>query len=160
MNNQKGFTLIETLLYTTITTMVISLAIFAAYQMIDAGGRVEQAKELAENQKFLEQKIYYALQNVSSVNSPATGATTAVLSVNKIGSAENPIVIDAEANTARIKRGTAPAVPITDNFYVSVQELSFHQFDFSGQPAIKISGTLFNAFTSTTVAIDTTISVK
>ena len=156
----SGFTLIETLIYATLVTVVTTFSILAVYQLIDTSDRGKNLEQLTENQRFLEQKIYWTLQSVSSINAPASGATTTSLSVNKIGFAENPVVIDVDSQTARIKRGTSPAILITNDSYVAVQDLSFHQFNFSGKPAIKVSGTLFNAFTSTTVAIDTTILVK
>ena len=156
----RGFTLVETLLYAGLTTVIITFSILATYQLIESSNRVKSQKELVENQKLLEQKIYWVLQNVSAINSPATDATTTTLSVDKIGFAQNPVVVSVNSSTAFLQRGTGAALPITDDAYVAVQNLTFHQFDFSGQPAIQVSGTLFNGYTSTTAAINTTIIVR
>ncbi len=156
----SGFTLIETLIYSALITLITTFSILAVYQLIDASDRGENLEQLNENQRFLEQKIYWTLQSVSSINSPAIGATSTTLSVDKIGFAENPVVIDTLSDTARIKRGVEAANLITNDSYVAVRDLAFHQFNFSGKPAIKITGTLFNSFTSTTLSINTTILVK
>jgi len=159
LNSKQGFTLIETLIYSILTVIIIGFSILATYQIIESGNRGKNLRELVENQKLLEQKIYWTLQSVSAINEPLSGATSTVLSVNKIGFAENPVVIDSADNTARLKRGASFVQPITDDF-VSVQNLTFHQYDFAGRPAIKVEGALFNEFTSTTVSVNATIVVQ
>lgn len=160
INKRSGFTLIETLLYAVLVTVIITFSILSVYQLIDSRSRNKHRKELVENQRLLEQKIYWALQNNSAINSPSSAATTTSLSVNKIGFANNPVVIDVNSGVARLKLGSAAAQPITNGSYGAVQNLSFNQFNLSGQPAIRVSGNLFDSFTSTTVALDTTITVK
>lgn len=156
----KGFTLIEILIYSAITTAFLAFTIFSTYQFIDNADRSRHRKELVENQKLLEQKIYWTLQSVSTVNSPLLGATTTVLSVDKIGFSDNPIVISADGGAAWLKRGSAPSLMITSDVHISVQNLNFHQFDFNGHPAIRVSGDLFDAFTPTTINVATTIIIR
>ncbi len=117
-------------------------------------------RELAENQKFLEQKIFWALQSNSAINNPQLGATTTVLSVDKIGYATNPVIVDLlGSTTARIKIGSAAAQPISSDV-TTVQDLNFQQFDFSGQRAIRVTAVLFDPLASSSLAVDTTIIVK
>lgn len=155
----SGFTLIEILIYAALVTAIISFSLLATYQVLEFSTRGWHLRELADNQKFLEQKIYWALQSVSAINSPGVGATSTLLSVNKVNYEENPILITASDNTVRLSRGGGSYQPINNDF-VFVQDLNFHQFDFSGQPAIQVSGTLFNSFTSTTAAIDLTVLTR
>lgn len=150
---KNGFMLIETLIYAAITTFILTFAILAAYQFIENSERLRYQRELAENKKFLEQKIYWTLENISAINSPTANATSTTLSINKTNYANNPVVIDTADWIARIKKGSGSAIPITSD-YVAVQNLNFHQFDFSGRPAIKVSGTLFNSYGSTTADFD------
>lgn len=159
-HNKSGFTLIEILIYAAITTVIITFSILTVYQFLEAGDRLRHQRELVESQQLLEQKISWALQSVSVINSPLAGATSTILSVDKIGFSENPVVIDVDGGAARLKRGSAPALQITNDAYSEVQNLSFRQFDFSGHPAIRISADLYNAFTSTTVNIDRTIIIR
>lgn len=151
-----GFTLIETLIYAALTTSIITFAVLTTLQLIELADRTRNQKELVDNQKLLTQKIYYVLQSVSTINSPAVGATSTTLSVDKLNYGSNPVIINTASSVAWLKRGAAAAQPITDTYYAQVQSLNFHQFDFSGHPAIEFSGYLFNPYTSTTVAIGTT----
>ncbi len=153
---ERGFTLIETLIYSALTTLIVTFAILTTYSMIDSADRVRNQKELVDNQKLLTQKIYYTLQSVSAINSPGIGATSTTLSVDKVGYGSNPVVVNTASSVAWLKRGASAAQPITDTFYAQVQSLSFHQYDFSGHPAIQVTGSLFNPYTSTTVAVGTT----
>lgn len=149
-----GFTLIEVLIYAALTAMILSFSLLTVYELLNSGDRGRNLKELAENQKLLEQKIHWTLQGISAINSPAAGATTTSLSIDKIGYSQNPVIIDVDAETARLKRGSGSPIPVTDDFYVAVRDLSFHHLDLSGRSAIKVSGSLFNGFTSTTLPIN------
>lgn len=156
----RGFTLIETLIYSAITTAFITFALLTTYSAIAAADRSRNLRELVESHKFLEQKIYWALQSNSTINSPQSAATTTILSVDKIGYANNPVVIDLLGNaTARIKIGLAAAQPITPDT-VTVEDLSFRQLDLSGQKAIQITATMVNFVASSSLSINTTIIVK
>lgn len=156
----KGFTLIETLIYAVLLTAITAVAILATYQIIEAQGRGKDLEELADSQRLLEQKIYWALQSNSAINSPGSGATSTILSVNKLNYSNNPVVIDSDSGVARIRRGAGSAYPITNDARVEVSDLNFHQHNFSGQPAIKVSGTLINIAASTSIEIDTLIFLK
>lgn len=157
--NNKGFTLIETLIYATIVTGMVTFAILASYQLIESADKIRNQKEVAENKKFFEQKMYWVFQNISAINSPTTGATTTSLSVDKLSHADNPVVVDVNNGVVTLKQGSNPAIPIT-NEYVAVQNLEFHNYDFSGRPAIQISGAMYNAFSSTSIDLNTVILTK
>ena len=152
-HNKRGFTLIETLIYSALTAFILTFAILTAYQFIQNSDRLRYQRELSENKKFFEQKVHWTLQNISAINSPTVNATSTSLSINKLSYANNPVVIDTIDWIARIKKGSGSAIPITSD-YVTVQNLLFHQFSFSGRPAIKVSGTLYNSYSSTTVDLD------
>lgn len=152
----QGFTLVETLIYSAITVMMLTFAIFTVYNMISASNKARSQKELSEGKKFLEQKIYWTLQSISAINSPVAGATSTSLSVAKLNYANNPVVIDNPDWIARIKRGAGNAIPITGD-YIKLNNLNFHQFTFSGRPAIYTSGTMTDVYSSTSVDIDFTI---
>ncbi len=157
--NHRGFTLIETLIYAALTTVMLSFAIIITYQLIDNAGRGRNQRELVENQKVLEQKIYWVLQGVSAINSPGAGATTTSLSVNKLNYGSNPVVIDTAGGVARLQKGAGAAIPVT-NTSSDITSLTFHQYVWDGRPAIRIQATLVNHLASTSVALDTTILTK
>ena len=149
-----GFTLIETIIYSGIVTAVLTFFLTTFYYIIDSSDRSLSLIELAENQKFLVQKIGWVLSNNAAINSPPLGSSGTTLSVNKIGAAANPFIITSSGTFVTMASGTTPAVPLT-NSWVSVANLQFHHLDFSGRSAIRITADLQNIVSSTT--IDTTI---
>lgn len=152
----RGFTLIEILIYSAIVTIIFSFSLLAVYQIIDSDERVFSREELTANQKFLLQKISWALQNVDTVNSPAAGAGGPGLSVNKLNYPYNPLVISLDNGAVKLTSG-ATATPLT-NDYVNVSGLNFEHLNFSGKSAIRATVALENKFGTTT--IDATITVK
>jgi Tfp pilus assembly protein PilE len=143
-----GFTLIETLIYAAIVSILLSFAIITAYQIISSDDRVIYRNELTENQKFVLQKIYWALQNISSIDTPALGASGDTLSINKLNYPFNPIIITTDNNVIELTSG-ATTTPLT-NSYISTSTISFEHIDLTDDSALKISIYFENKFGSTT----------
>ncbi|MEK7624567.1 MAG: hypothetical protein AAB404_02530 [Patescibacteria group bacterium] len=152
-----GFTLIETILYIGIVAIIISSFFLISEQIIFSDNRTRQQIELAENQKFLIQKINWLLRSVDTVNSPAPDTSGATLSINKINFADNPLVIDLNNNAVRLKTGSADAALLTNNSVI-VTDLLFYQLTLPNQNAIRVTANMRNDVAS--VAIDKFILIK
>ena len=157
MKKPNGFTLIEVLIYSAIVAGFITFAVLAAYQIIDFSGRLENQRELSENERFLAQKLSWVLSGVDTINAPVAGASGATLSVNKLNFSQNPLVIDLANGVVRLTGGSGPAVPLTNSF-ASSSNLIFRRLDFSGQEAIRVTVNLENKTASS--SLDYTIIVK
>ncbi|MEK7573953.1 MAG: prepilin-type N-terminal cleavage/methylation domain-containing protein [Patescibacteria group bacterium] len=155
--NNSGFTLIETIIYIGIVAIIIGSFLLITEQIIFSNNRTRQQIELADNQKFLIQKINWLLRSVDTVNTPAPDTTSAILSVNKINFADNPLVIDLNNNAVRLTTGGASAVPITNNSVV-VTGLTFRQITLPNQNAIRLTVDMQNDIAS--VTIDKFILIK
>lgn len=57
----RGFTLIEVLMYLALYCVLIGGAVLAAYNVFEAGGRGETAAMVAEEGQYLTEKINWAL---------------------------------------------------------------------------------------------------
>src|SRR3989344_5232647 len=155
--DNRGFSLLEVLIYSGIITGFITFTILSAYQMIEYGGRLEKQRELNENQRFLVQKLHWALSNVQTVNSPALGGTGATLSVDKIGFGSNPIVIDAVNGAVRMSLGGGASVTLNNRF-ASTTNLIFDYQNFYGEGIMKVTADLSNDVATT--SINTNIFVR
>lgn len=155
--NDGGFTLIETIIYIGIIAVILSSFLLITEQIVFSSNRTRQQIELAENQKFLIQKINWLLRSVDTINTPAPGATSAILSINKMNFANNPLVIDLNNNAVRLTTGGASAVPIT-NSSVTVTDLTFYQLTLANQNAIRLVVNMKNNVAST--IIDKFILIK
>jgi type II secretory pathway pseudopilin PulG len=130
MNKKKkdnGFTLIETLIYSLLFTLVLGSIIFFVYVVIVSGDKLRNTIELVENAKFMEQKIKWALSGASTINIPTTGNEGSTLSVTKSGTT---FIVDYAGGVVRLKSGAGDPIAITNSF-VSVSSLSFEHFVFS-----------------------------
>lgn len=152
----KGFTLIEILIYSGIVTTILSFTLVIVYQLIDSDERVVERREITENHKFILEKIGWVLQSVDKINSPAVGATSTKLSVNKLGYAFNPLVIQIGTSTLDLVSG-ATTSPITNN-YASTTSLVFEHQNLASTSAIRITATIENTTASST--IDATFIIK
>lgn len=144
-------------MYSAIVTGFLTFALIISYQVIDSSDRSTGLVELNENQQFVTEKIGWVLSNISAINTPASGATSASLSVNRLSYGGNPIVISLSGGQVYIATGTAPAVPLT-NSHVMVSNLSFRNLNFEGKTGIQFSANFANNTSST--SLDTTFIVK
>lgn len=152
----RGFTLIEIIIYSAIVTAILSFALLSLYQIISFDERGVAQQELIENKKFLLEKIYWVLQSVEAINSPAVGGSGGTLSVNKLNYGFNPLIVSLNNGVTQLVSG-ATATPLT-NSRVTIDSLNFEHLTFSGGAAIKINALLSNSVGST--SLETTIIVK
>jgi hypothetical protein len=148
----KGLTLIETIIYTALISIIIAGALVTVYQVLESSSALYNKIITEQESNFLLRKFAWALSGVSAINLPAAGATSSVLSLNKINFSENPIVIDLNSNNMRMKKGSAePAILNTQN--ITVQNLVFEHLSSSGNApeAIKINLTVDTQSFSTTI---------
>lgn len=157
MKPNSGFTLLETLIYIGLVSVITSFFIAASYQIIDSRGRVQNQLELTENKKFLVEKLRWVLASNESINSPGLGNSGVNLSVNKLNYGNNPLVVDLVSNQIRLTRGGGQPVLIT-NSQVVVTDLTFIHQDLSNRSVIRIQATMQNAVGS--ILVDTIIPVK
>ena len=134
----QGFTLIESLLYIVLFSIIIGGALVAVYQMIESSDAVS-AKNIVEMEgSFLLRKIDWALTGLDlsptsvPIISPALGATSTLLSVNKKDfGPSNPIEIDINSGSVWLRRGTGDFA-ILNSENIKVDQFKFEHFDTDG----------------------------
>ncbi len=120
----KGFTLIELLLYVSLSGIIIfSVSIFMAV-LLQARVKNQTIAEVQHNGDRIMQIITQTLRNSTVINSPTTGTSSAVLSVDTVIPANNPTVFDMSGGVVRMKEGAGAAVALTSN-RVEVSDLNF-----------------------------------
>ncbi len=159
----KGFTLIETLIYSAILVIVLGGIFITFYSIMTTSDSLRYQIELIENAKFLEQKFKWALTGAEGINMPIIGSvSSSILSINKPGIA-NPLIFDLNEGIVRITSGSESPVPLTNNFVV-VSSISFESFSFSSdtQNTIRIRAELENLYkiAPATTSLDLFISIQ
>ncbi len=127
----RGFTLLETLIYAGLISVVIGFSLAATYQIIESSEKLNKKILVEDEANFLLRKIEWALTGLETINSPLSNATGSVLSVNKINFSGNPLIFDLNANNLRIKKGLAAPV-VLNNENVLVSNLIFEHLATDG----------------------------
>ena len=78
-NISRGFTLIETLMYLGLFSIIIGGLTVSAYSFFELSGRNQYKAVLQNEQDFLIAKINMVVRNAQSVTIPAAGASASVL---------------------------------------------------------------------------------
>ena len=157
LNLIMGTTLIETLLYSFLVTMITTFTLFATYQIINSHERSINWIELEENQQFFAQKLEWLLQNNATINIPAANNNNTLLSVNKINYGDNPLIINSADGVIYLQQGAAiPFRLTTPN--ITVSNLFFEHRTVSGKTFIKAMATFTNKSASS--SLNTLIFIK
>ena len=81
--NERGFTLIETLVYLALFTLIIGGLMSASYALFESGDRNQAKAMLQDEENFVIAKIMWALESAKTVSVPAVGTPGSALSVIK-----------------------------------------------------------------------------
>lgn len=139
---QKGFTLIEMLIYLALFSLIIGGFLVATFQIIQGNDSAQQKAVVEEEANFLLRKIDWALSGVGSINAPLPGLTRPTLSITKPGlpAGQNPLVFNFSSGNIWLQRGTgSPAILNSSN--VAISNLLFNHIPASAQKpeAVKAS---------------------
>jgi type II secretory pathway pseudopilin PulG len=148
----RGFTLIETIIYTALISIIIGGALVTVYQVLESNNALYNKIIVEQEANFLLRKFAWALSGVSAINLPVVGATSSVLSINKINFPENPLVFNLNATDIRLKRGSQEPV-ILNAQNVKITNLVFQHLASvgNGPEAIKINLTVDSQTFSTVI---------
>ena len=139
---KKGFTLIETLLYLAILSiMVLALSSFL-YMTYSARIHASVIAEVEQQGSQTMDIITQNIRNSSGITTPVAGTSAASLTLTEYTGAVSPTIFDQSGNTIRIKEGAGVTVDITSNRVV-VSGLSFQNLTRSGTPgSVQVKFTL------------------
>lgn len=161
----RGFTIIELLIYIGLFAVVIGGAMTASYSIAESSGRAETRAMMQEEGNFLINKMQWILSGVKAVTEPAVGDTGTTLSVVKWDPAEpSPLVVSAVGTELLLKRGAGTAAPLNSDS-VAVSDFRVrHLFDGGTDPESVEVSFLLSAKTPTggsvTQSFETTVYLR
>lgn len=77
--NNRGFTLIETLVYLALFALIIGGVVVSAYALFETSGYNQTAAMLQEEQNFLLARFAQVVEGAESIETPAVGASGSIL---------------------------------------------------------------------------------
>ncbi len=136
--NDRGFTLIETVIYIALLSLLLSGTLLAAYGLLSGADRVNANTTVADEGTFVLRKIEWALSSIKSIDTPLAGTST-TLTVHKTGYARNPITIrwNAARSSVEIAEGAGNALSLTTG-NVLVTKLEFKYLSPAGIAATAV----------------------
>jgi prepilin-type N-terminal cleavage/methylation domain-containing protein len=114
---KKGFTLMETIIYIALLSIIMSGALITSYQLIDGASSADAKATIQEEGNFVMRKINWALTGLDVTSVPSIDTTVPcshTLSVNKIvSSTVYPVNIHLSSGQIEIKENGGSYLPIT-----------------------------------------------
>jgi len=131
----KGFTILEFLVYITILVIVITAIGGVALNVFQVGAKTDAIQEVAHNARFSMQKMGHAIKSANAVVFPETESNLLILEFED--EEKDPVIFDVFEKTLRIKQGNKEYVGLTTS-KVNVDSINFKKISSSGFDSVKI----------------------
>ncbi len=111
----KGLTLIETVVYIALFSILMTGALTASFDLLESGQKSLGKATVQEEGSFVQRKMDWALGDMSVAPTVSGSSCTQSISVSKTGYASNPVVfqINTTNKTVEIKENGGSAVALT-----------------------------------------------
>lgn len=107
---QRGFTLLEVLIYIALFGLLMSGAVVSAFQLLESGQRQDISFAAQQEGTFVNRKLAWALAPATAVS--VSGGNKLTISRPDLGTT---LIVDASSTPITFARGTNPAVPLTSS---------------------------------------------
>ena len=131
----KGFSLIELLLYISISAILLLAVSSFLGILLQARVKNKTIAEVEQQGMQVIQLVTQTVRNSKGINSPATSTTASLLSLDVTNGADNPTIFDLAGSAFRTTEGAGSPIPLT-NSRVAVSSLEFHNLSRAGTPGI------------------------
>jgi Tfp pilus assembly protein PilW len=161
MTKQRGFTLIEVLLYTMIAGAILLAAVRLATTALTIRSKVRSTLVLEENVRFASGRITNLVLEATGITTPVIGTPSSTLALTTSVVTTTPSTFRLTNGALTLAQGTGTAMAITSN-EVKVTRLLFTRVS-STTPIVRIelTATLTNASVSfPSLSVTTTADVR
>ena len=155
IKNDRGFTLLEILVYIAILSLVLFLICSFIFWMNQSNTKTKAEREALENSRRALEIMAYEIKGAKSVYTPTTSLNQLSLETYRyLPDDEDNSFIDFFLCGSRIcfkKEAQDPIFLTSDT--VEVKQLEFTQISTNGSPSIKINLTIDNINLTSTVSL-------
>lgn len=114
-NKQKGFTLVEFMIYIGIFSVMAISILGLAGTILQPKVKVMVINEVEKQGAQVIQQVTQTIRNAEGINSPSRTNTAASLSLDVVDVADDPTVFDLSSGIFQITEGLAASVPLTSD---------------------------------------------
>lgn len=140
--NNRGFTLVELLLYVGISAVMLLIISVFLSSLLQSRIKNQTIAEVDGQGMQVMQTIAQTARNAENITAPSTGASATSLTLDVSTGANDPTVFDLSGGAIRISEGGGSAVPLT-NSRVTASALTFQNLSRADTPGtVRIQFTL------------------
>ena len=112
---KNGFTIIETIVYVAIFSLVVGALVTFILNINSSRLRSQTMLEVKGQGADLMRTLTTAIKNSTAINSPGTGLSSGVISIETSDPAKNPTIFSANGEAIFITEGSADPIALTNN---------------------------------------------
>ena len=132
----RGFTLLETMIYIALFGLIMSGAVIGSFNLIESSNHNVTSTGIQEEGAFINRKINWALSIAQSISPDPNGGNTLTIIPRSITNLPSPIVISgATTGLVTIKLGTNTALPLNSDRYPVSNFVFTYTASTNGRPA-------------------------
>ncbi len=139
-HHHDGMTLIETMIYLALFSIIMLCGIVAMWNIIDATQRNRDAFMIQEEGTFITDKIAWALRGATVVH--ATGDTLTITRPDLVDVSQSPLTIISRDGELLLARGTNDPVSLNAHGF-TVTDVTFAVTDATGDTPARVAITFY-----------------
>ncbi len=121
--NHSGFTLLETIIYCALFSVLMTSAIVTVYALMDSNEKTENQTNLIAEAAFINEKLTWAFSNATAVE---IIDTQTLRSIRPDLVSQSPLLVEFKNNTVYLSRGSSEAhVLVAPQLKVGLQSINF-----------------------------------
>lgn len=129
----KGFTLLETIIYLALFSVLMSGALTAVYSLLQSGTQNLAAISIQEEGMFINRKLSWALGGATAVTTP--DSHTLIITRSDLG-IQSPLTITEQDGMFTIARGGGASLPFSNIFLTLANSTIAQTPAHNGLPAL------------------------
>ncbi len=139
ITTQRGFTLIELMLYIGIAATILLAASVLLANMLESRVKNQTIAEVEQQGLQVMEILTQAARNAESITTPAAGASASSLTLNVLDVNDDPTVFSVASGTVRITEGAGSAIALT-NSRITVSGFTVQNLSRTNTPgALRVS---------------------
>ncbi len=134
-SKRKGFTLLELLLYVTLTGILLTSVSLTYYVTLRSRVKNETVSDVDSVGRTTLERIGSAIRNANGITAPAIGGSQSTLTLSVPDSAKNPTIFSLSNGVLMVQEGAGAAIPLTPS-RITISALTFANYGRSGTEGI------------------------
>lgn len=119
LNYRKGFTLIETVIYIALFSLITGFVMIVFYQILTVQDQHRFYVEIDQEANFMMQKMLWAVTGAERLLQPSGGATSTILTVDLAVTGQNLVTFDIDSGSLRINRASSTLLLTSSRVFVN-----------------------------------------